>query len=358
MFPSWRQGQISSTFGTSTKQVAAAILIACGPPLEVHLGVGAQHAEGFFSLQTVTCDQQQKAQAWITTHWNKKNNHIKHRDKWGASMPLFDTVEWWRFVGGFMRDKFAFGIEKKAHRKGKPVKHKLVANGFWKTHGVDVLQVGLSHRVRTQRQLKEEAATFLDVPLMHNGRSYGVLQERVRKCFRCPTSRPATRCVRQNGSEWLCSSPDTGVASTCHRDYYTPIDTGYLDVEIPNDTRADDMVIEELKDDDNEDQDEAKKLQAVQKKLESLPATHRQLLTDLGFVPGTYQVTAEQVQASWEGITNKEYLKALQMSHLVKEGNGMRKVRQEVNNLLKCFALQLQMYRPSRIPTWVITILQ
>jgi hypothetical protein len=52
-------------------------------------------------------------------------------------------------------------------------------------------------------------------------------------------------------TEWLCSTADRSNGNTvgqCHRNFYTPIDTGYLNEEIPNDEQKDAMLIEEIED--------------------------------------------------------------------------------------------------------------
>jgi hypothetical protein len=151
----------------------------------------------------------------------------------------------------------------------------------------------------------------------------------------------------------LCSYPDPslGVASLCHRNYHTPIDTGFLDEEIPDDERKDAMMIEEIKDDaqeeDNkeENQQEEQRLQALQNNWASLPATHRQLLTELGFVHGAYEVTDEQMQASWVSCTAVEYLTSLNLSHLANRGNKLKTVRKATNKLLQRYNLRIEMRR-------------
>jgi hypothetical protein len=185
------------------RDLAAVVLIACGPTLVVALrGDGRVQEDDLFALPTVTLKQQARAQAWIATYWVEKGNQLA---RWGAVMPSFNTPQWWKFVGRFMRNILGFGIEKKWHRKGvsAATRYKLVANGFWKVHGIDAVQVGLAHRLRTRK--RQNSVT---VPILHNDRPYGVLAKRRRKCNRCPSNRPATQSVRQNGTEWLCSSLD------------------------------------------------------------------------------------------------------------------------------------------------------
>jgi hypothetical protein len=338
LFPLWSKGQITCLSGSSTRVFAAAILVACGPTLDVHLGVkggkaGAQRADKLFALQTVTSDQQAKARVWIAKHWEK--NNINRKGEWATVMPQFGTDGWWKFVGGFMRDTYGFGVEK------TKLGHRLVANGFWKAHRIDVLQLGLSHRSRTQQQVNGAA-------IIYNDRPYGVLEQQMRKCFRCATSRPPTMCVRQKGTEWVCMSPEPsdGVVGTCHRDFYTAIDTGYLDVEIPNDERKDAMVIAEIQDEALEEQEskeaeQRERIKQVQNNLARLPVAHRQLLRDLGFIPGTYEVTANQMQAAWISATDTDYLESIQLSHMTSNGEHMRSVRKLAHKLLANSHLQI-----------------
>jgi hypothetical protein len=267
-----------------------------------------------------------------------------------------------------MRTTFGFGIEKKTHSKGVPTTgHKLVANGFWKVHKIDVVQVGLAHRLRTSTGEDAPHNSVYSMPIMHNDRPYGVLAECMRKCFRCPTSRSATKCVRQNGTEWLCSHPDPslGDASRCHRDYHRSIDTGYLDVEIPNDERKDAMIIEEIED-TSEQETQARELQAklavIQTQLATLPATHRQLLKDMGFTTGVYEVTADQMNQAWQNAVDVEYLAGLDLQHCAHNIHKLQSVRKEGVELLHLCSLNLsrKQYKDKgqRFSKYAITVVE
>jgi hypothetical protein len=243
-----------------------------------------------------------------------------------------------------------------------------VANAFWKTHGIDVVQVGLAHRLRTRKREDEPRKPVDSIPIMHNDRPYGVLAERMRKCFRCPTSRPATECVRQNGTEWLCSAPDRSdgnTVSVCHRDFYTPIDTGYLDVEIPNDERDDAMSIEEIQDDAEETEEEATervRCQNINKNLAGLPVPHRQLLADLGFVDGVYEVTTDQMEQAWSSASDINYLEPLKLSQYAHNKNRLKTVRMEALKLLHSWDLDFKRkqhkYKGKRCSRYTITVVK
>jgi hypothetical protein len=327
MFPVWMQGHINRKYGTSANDIAAAILIACGPMLEVKLGGRSLQAEELFALQTVTSDHQQQASKWLTEYWDE----IDKRPTRTAVMPPVGTDKWWTFVSWFMNAEYDFGVKKRGHKKDESTARQLVPNGFWKTHKIDAIQVGLAHRLRVQTQLQKGVSVHFDVPLMREGRPYGVLKEKKRKCFRCPTSRPEIMCVRQNGTGWLCSHPDLsiGAASRCHRDYHIPIDTGYLDIEIPNDEREDAMSVEEVNDEEEEE-----KYQEVLNNLAKLPTPHQHLLADLGFVSGVYEVTTQQMQKAWESATEVDYLEALQLSECARNSIKLKTVRREALKLL------------------------
>jgi hypothetical protein len=224
-----------------------------------------------------------------------------------------------------MRDTYGFGVQK------TKLGYRLAANGFWKAHRIDVLQVGLSHRTRTRQQVKDAA-------IIYDGRPYGVLEQKMRKCFRCAASRPATMCVRQK-VKWVCMSPD-GAAGVCHRDFYTPIDTGYLDVEIANDKLEDAMIIEEIKDDPQEEEQHAKR-QAVDNSLAKLTAPNRQLLADLGFVQGVYQVDTDQMGQTWNSAVDVLYLKSLDLWHCRHRVEKLKTVRKAATKLLQECNLRL-----------------
>jgi hypothetical protein len=277
MFPSWGCGKISNLFGRTTKDVTAAILVACGSQLEVNLEckewkkkrkqAQVATAAKLFALQTVTTEQQNKARTWIAMHWEDRilTGVGAASKRWGDTMPEFGTSDWWKFVGGYMRDTYGFGVEKSPN--GRPG-HRLVANGFWKAHGIDVVQVGISHRNRQYKQdwTKDPEDGAMNA-ITHNGRPYGTLPPKVCKCFKCPTGRPPTMCVRQNGSEWVCMHPDAAddVAATCHRDHYMAIDTDYLDVHVCADVQArKSMIIEEIADNNgNTDDGEQKNVMYI-----------------------------------------------------------------------------------------------
>jgi hypothetical protein len=250
--------------------IAVALLAACGPTLEVKLGGNSLQGEELFALQTVTSEYQQQYLDWLASQWHD----IDKRPTKTAVMPSFGTDKWWAFMSWFMKAEFDFGVKKKKKKKvvGKQngVTHQLVTNGFWKTHKIDAIQVGLAHRLRVETQTQKLLSIHFDVPFIREGRPYGVLPQQKRKCFQCPASRPETKCVRQNG-KWLCSHSDStlGATSKCHRDYHRQIDTGYLDIEIPNDKRDGAMVIEEVV------QEEEEKFQNVNDSMDKLPAAHR-----------------------------------------------------------------------------------
>jgi hypothetical protein len=170
---------------------------------------------------------------------------------------------------------------------------------------------------------------------------------RMCECFRCPTSRPATECVRQNGTEWLCSQPDLslGVAGRCHRNYRTPIDTGYLDEEIPNDERKDAMIIEEIEDESEtaEEQKLQDILRVVDTQLATLPDTHRQLLKDMGFITGVYEVTADQMKQSWKSALDVDYLVSLELEHCAHNIQKLNTVRKVAVKLLHNSNLDMSM---------------
>jgi hypothetical protein len=222
MFPSWMQGQIIRMAGLpSANQFTAAILVSCGPTiLQVSMGV---HSSELFGLNAITFEQSYKARQWLRGHWCFMDVHTRMNLD---VAPLVDTRMWWKFVRRYMRSTFGFGL---THRKQDNV-YLLVANDVWKLHSIDVAQVGLAHRLRTQQQLSQGVESYIDVPLQYNGRPYGVLPVRVCQCTSCPISRGATSCVRQNGSEWLCcrSDPEIGL-NVAHRQHAVPVDTGYLD---------------------------------------------------------------------------------------------------------------------------------
>jgi hypothetical protein len=346
------------------KHITAVILIACGPTLDVHLGLspGAPTDNQLFALQTVTSEQQSAAQEWISTHWVKK---VNLQNKWGKAMPSFNTVKWWKFVGGFMRTTFGFGVERKRSHGAATVIHKLVPNGFWKAHRIDVVQVGLAHRLRTSTGEDAPHNSVYNAPIVHNDRPYGVLAERMRKCFRCPTSRSATKCVRQKGTEWLCSHPDTslGHASRCHRDYHISIDTGYLDVEIPNDERKDAMIIEEIEDDSQtaEEQTLQDTLRMIDTQLATLPDTHRQLLEDMGYITGVYEVTADQMKQSWKSALDVDYLVSLELEHCAHNTQKLTTVRKAALKLLHNSNLDMSMQqrrdKGAKVVTYTVSVL-
>jgi hypothetical protein len=239
--------------------LAVAILVACGPTLEVALkGDGRSHVDNLLALPTITPIEQAKAQAWIAAYWHEDGNKLM---KWRAEMPSFVTLDWWKFVGRFMRDTLGFGIENKrvtgVSATTTTTNHRLVANGFWKKHRIDAVQVGQAHRLRTCNKQQSPAT----VPILHNGRPYGVLAKRERKCDRCPPSRPTTQCVRQNGAEWLCSLDRFNVDTLdmCHRRYNTPINTGYLD----DDEREDAVTVDEKQPTDKEPEEKKEEEELV-----------------------------------------------------------------------------------------------
>jgi hypothetical protein len=331
MFPRCIQGSIRdrNLYIGDIKQIPVAILIACGPMLEVHLNStgGSEQAEDLFALQTVTSDQQKQASHWLARRWEQINTNTKL----GVVMPSVGTSKWWKFVSSFMGTYLGFGVVKQ-RQKGKSTTHQLVANSFWKKHEIDVVQLALSHRLCAQDVLKE------DVPLTYNGRPYGVLKEALRKCCMCPPSRPETPCVRQNGTQWLCSSADLtlDVANKCHRNYHLAIDTGYLDVDVPNDERKDAMVIEEINDEEQE------RLE-IDNKLAALLPEHRQLLTDLGFVPGVYEVTTSQMEEAWTNVVDVTYLKSLDLSHCANNSKKLKTVRRAATKSLDLYGLSISM---------------
>ena len=167
-------------------------------------------------------------------------------------------------------------------------------------------------------------------------------------------------CVRQNGKEWLCSDADLkgdGVSSRCHRDYKTPIDTGYLDEVIPDDERKDGMVIEEIKEDEEEEHERAR-LQIVEDKLALLPASHRQLLADLGFGQGVYTVISEQMKQAWETATDVTYLESLQLGPYVHDSTKLNSVRKVASMLLRhCnISLKSTQQRCSGVRVYIYTL--
>jgi hypothetical protein len=277
VFPKGSNGEIACLFGQTTREVTAAILTACGPRLQIDLAMKGHQAEPaqsdtLFAMQVITPEQQTTAYGWLFRKW--KWNSIIDGERWGTNLPPLYDSSWWKFVAAFMREKYGFGI-----RAIKGGGQKLVANDFWKTHHIDVVQVGLAHRTRTRQQGEQ-------VDIMRNGRPYGILKPQVRKCFRCPTSRAETLCVRQRGKEWVCMTAESSTTGTgkCHRDFYTAIDTGYLDVEIPNDERPSGVMIEEIK--------EPASAASVEMCWAKVPDKHRRLLENLGFVGDMHEVTA------------------------------------------------------------------
>jgi hypothetical protein len=221
-------------------------------------------------------------------------------------------------------------VQNKKKGDGEGNTRRLVTSGFWHEYDIDVAKVGMVHRTRKHQ----------DGHIVHNGRPFGVLPPLLRKCDLCPSNRPATLCVRQCGTQWLCMEPDPadGAFARCHQGYTTPIDVGYLDMDVPNNHRDDAMVIEEVEGEHKEETTEEQ--HTVLDVLKRLPVTHTRLLADLGFVPGVYEVTTEQMQAAWEGVDtdnldslDETYGCALRRS--VSRGHCMKTVRSQMARVME-----------------------
>jgi hypothetical protein len=231
---------------------AAAILVACGPSLEVALnGDETQRPDSLFALHTVTPNQQAKAQEWLAECWHIDDNTLDMDDntlddvlrtpvpELRARIPSYGTRAWWKFVARFMQATFGFDVKEKSSQDvagSAAIGYRLVACGFWDTHGIDLIQVGLTYR---ERILDEKITGPREI--LHNGRPYGILPKRMRKCDRCPAEAAETWCVRQNGTQWLCTLDGFTVPTVykCHRHWGTPVDTGYLDEECKDEVLAD-----------------------------------------------------------------------------------------------------------------------
>jgi hypothetical protein len=265
--------------------LAAMILIACGPTLKVALtGSGKIHIDTLLGLQTITADQQATALAFITTYWQEKDNRLA---QWHATRPLYGTDCWWTFVNHFMRITMGFIIQKTAGSLDAPAQYRLTTGEFWKVHGIDAVQVGLAHR-----QLGDKPRT---VPILRHGRPYGVLPKRMRQCMKCTATnahRGPQWCVRQNGDEWLCTRPDMCTlpwSAVGHRDYNTPIDTGYLDELQEPVTNAERDEEEDVAPAEEKESAPvaatAATATAIDQSLTRIPLAFRQLLQALDFTP-------------------------------------------------------------------------
>ena len=155
------------------------------------------------------------------------------------AMPVFDSDSWWKFVKCLLRRVLGFGL--RVNRKDNdPQKYSLVANSFWEKHKVDVMAVVKQHREQTRGVRNDRRRTTT-----HNGRPFGQYQARMRRCDMCPPGSSAVYCVRQFGSQWLCMKPGSGTLTQCHPDFHTPIDVGYLDLDLPSSPETQ-MNIEEI----------------------------------------------------------------------------------------------------------------
>jgi hypothetical protein len=350
-------GRVEGLGVLSTTKIATAILAACGPMLNVQQMSGTlEYVQDLFSMETTILDLQEQSKTdlqeqsktLLADQWRR----IDTRRNVSKKMPTVGTEEWWVFVRWFMNAQFGFGIQHNNNNNNKKggehtttttTSRMLVPNGFWKKHKIDIVQVGLAHRQRTRTQKQDGIQSHLNVPLQHEGRPYGVLKGEKRKCFKCPSDREPIMCVRQNET-WLCITADLrdgDVSSRCHRDYKSPIDTGYLDEVIPDDERKDGMIIEEITDDE-ESEHEQERLQIVEDKLALLPASHRQLLRDLGFAQGVYTVTSEQMKQAWEGATEVAYLESIQLGLCVHDSAKLNTVRKVASMFLRHCNLSLK----------------
>jgi hypothetical protein len=216
------------------------------------------------------------------------------------------------------------------------------------------LRVALDHRTR---DLDSDDGGHV----LHNNRPFGVIGPHMRKCDQCPSTRAESMCVRQHGNQWLCmhGNPNHGHAARSHRDYHTPIDVGYLDVEIPNSDREDAIRLEEILPERLEYKEVENGVPptttttttTVTQVLSSLPEMYRNLLQDLGFIPGVLQVTGLQMQTAWESMTETEYLVMLDkqsgcvFSDYAAIGANMRLVRIMLKQVLQPTSLVIQSHR-------------
>jgi hypothetical protein len=349
MFPAWKMGNTLNAFGTEPHECALAILLACGPSLQVDIGVKrrsmrvAEQKHDIFTLHEVTPQQQQKAYNWIATHWE-----LRLAPKKGVPVPVFGGKDWWRYVRCFMRETIGVGVVQTQKGVQGPHTHRLVTSTVYKKHDIDLIQVARGSRTR--------AAGTIDGPVLHNGRPFGLMSPKVRKCDQCPTNRPATMCVRQYGTQWLCmaTDPRDGYSARCHRNYHTPIDVGYLDREVPNSDRDDAIQIEEIVEQGQEEREtHSQRRAAVLDTAARLPPTHKKLIRDLGFVDAVCEVTAEKMQCAWEDATDVEYLKVLDKNDnsklytCAKNGDKMKQVRRMVKCILHVVDLRLVRTRRS-----------
>jgi hypothetical protein len=263
--------------------LALLILLACGPRLLLALTPDeVVHADTLFGLQHITVDEQAVALATIIAYWETDGNRLL---KWRATMPKYGTVYWWMFVGQFLRTTVGFDVQK---QKGMPDCYKLVTSGFWKVHGIDANQVGLARCDAVQRTSlqRQSDPSYVGVePLLHKGRPYGVLPQCMHTCLKCVEYFGDTApqpCVRQNGTEWLCTGDFLP-----HRDFKTPVDTGYLDevkpvssAERKSDQEGPGMGREEFR---QALQDQGWEVEPVQ--VETLSLADRQLFQTLNIPP-------------------------------------------------------------------------
>jgi hypothetical protein len=240
--------------------LATAILVACGPSLEVALnGDGTQLPDSLFALHNVTPEQQAKAQQWLAECWYtcEKTSDMDDSTLAGVSrkpvpelstrIPSYGKSAWWKFVSRFMQATLGFDVKEKKSSQdvaggSAAIRYKLVACGFWDTYGIDLVQVGLAYRKRIlDAKITGPRETIGPREILHNGRPYGILPKRMRKCDRCPAEAAETWCVRQNGTQWLCTLDGFTVPTVykCHRHWGTPVDTGYLDEECKDEVLAD-----------------------------------------------------------------------------------------------------------------------
>jgi hypothetical protein len=228
----------------------------------------------------------------------------------------------------------------------------VIANSFYAKHNVDVLAIIETHRKQTKRTEEE---SIQKPTTMYNGRKFGQYPATIRHCDLCPPG-PPVLCVRQFGSQWLCKQGSAhGVTpyTPRHRDYRNPIDMGYLDVDPPQSNPRSTMTFKELMvhdsfdnilfdiEDLTQEQEEQRKQEQVDVNLAKLPTSLRQLLVDLGFVPGVYEVTAQEMQKAWESATEVGYLDSLQLSYYANNSEKLKTVRMEALKLLHSYSLDL-----------------
>jgi hypothetical protein len=285
-------------------------------------------------------------------------------------MPVFNSDDWWIFVKSLLRLGFGFGLRMDQQSGIRTV----VANSFYAKHNVDVLAVIANHRKQTRT---EQTGGSIEQPTtIYNARKFGQYPATMRNCDLCPPG-PAVLCVRQFGSQWRCmhgSARGLKPHTPRHRDYHNPIDMGYLDVDPPPSNLRSTMTLEELCEHDSfdntmliedvkqgeEEEEQEEEHQQVHINLKKLPASHRQLIADLGFVPGVYEVTAQEMKKAWISAVEVKYLKSLQLSHCANDGKHMRSVRKIAHKLLANSKLQMQTrggrVTGKRVNTFVIAV--